>query len=108
MEGLTLYGLMAKTHWEKYRPKMVEDLKRKGLYREALLTAQETAKKVQMSHIQAGSRSGMELELARQAALRFIHLPDEKEVPNLEPDLMPWLEVTQDSKAPQMPDRDIV
>lgn len=91
MVGLTTYGLQAKAHWEKYRPKMVKKLKRMGVYREALLTAQETAKKVQMSHIQAGNRSGMELEMAREAALRFIRLPDEREVPNLDPDLMPWL-----------------
>lgn len=91
MEGLTTFGLQAKAHWEKYRPKMVAKLKRMGVYREALLTAQETAKKVLENRIAAGDRTGMELELAREIALRFIRLPDEREVPKLDPDLMPWL-----------------
>lgn len=92
MDRLMAFGMMAKNHWEKYRPKMVAELKRRGVYQEALIMAQETAKKVLANRMMATDRTGMALEVARKEVLEeFILLPDEKEVPTLSPDRMPWL-----------------
>jgi hypothetical protein len=39
---LTAYGLMAKSHWMEFRPKMVAQLIAEGRLEEALFEAQET------------------------------------------------------------------
>ena len=39
---LTGYGLMAKKHWQEFRPKMVTELTAQGKLEQALYEAQET------------------------------------------------------------------
>ncbi len=43
-KSLTAYGLMAKRHWRKFRPRMVRQLETEGRLMEALFEAQETTK----------------------------------------------------------------
>lgn len=44
MTPLTQYGRMAEKHWREHRPKMVCELKRKGLLHQMLLEAEEKTK----------------------------------------------------------------
>ena len=39
---LTGYGLMAKKHWQEFRPRMVKELQAQGKLEQALYEAQET------------------------------------------------------------------
>lgn len=88
--SLTRYGRMAKNHWEKYRPRMVEQLKKDGVYHDALLNAQEQAGKLVAEQV---SRLGNDVDSAREMALRlYVLLPSEEEQPVLEVDRMPFLD----------------
>ena len=88
VSGLTRFGLMAKNHWEKFRPKMVAHLKRELVYKSALLNAQEMAKELIGQEV---SKLGNSLENAREKALAmYVLLPSEAEQPILEADRMPY------------------
>ena len=41
-KSLTAYGLMAKRHWQEFRPQMYRQLETEGKLEEALYEAQET------------------------------------------------------------------
>ena len=52
--SLTRLGIMAKRHWEKWRPKMVVRLKEGEVYQDAILMAQNTAKEELVRRVSAG------------------------------------------------------
>ena len=102
MDELTMRSL-AKIHWEKHRPKMVAHLKASKKYESALENNARIAMNVLSSKLQLGS----DLKAAEKYVLKtWIFLPDEKTVPILDADLMPFpqpeeaIAVALASKAP--------
>ena len=89
MEELNLLGRLAKRHWEKEMPKMVEKLKAKGIYDEVLHQVQEEAKYEMLDLV---TQQEMPWELAwEKVAKKRIFLPSEKEMAHLPKSLMPYL-----------------
>jgi hypothetical protein len=82
MKALTQYGLMAERHWREFRPRMVEELRRKGLLHEMLRGAEEkTAREVddlrphfQQQGLTAQQAQDRAWEIVRE---RYIFLPPE-------------------------------
>lgn len=86
---LTVWGKKALEVWKKSRPKMYQELKKRGLLKTAAVWAQERTKE----QVAAWVRAGWLPEYARQEALRiWILLPSEKEQKELSVDQMPWLD----------------
>jgi hypothetical protein len=90
MDYKTMTYLVAEKSWKENRPKMVKELRRRGLLETAILHAEE----MMIAEIdQRYHREGQQLEQAREAALlNWILLPPEKTHPKLHPDQMPYLE----------------
>ncbi len=83
--GLRPWGLMAKKHWEEHRPRMVAHLKKQGVYRDALILAQEKA--AQMSDSLA--KRGLDGHQAQwEGKLAYLLLPAEDEEAVLDHDRM--------------------
>jgi len=82
MKPLTQYGLMAERHWREFRPRMVAELRRKGLLIEMLREAEErTAREVddlrrhfQEQGLTAQQAQDRAWEIVRE---RYIFLPPE-------------------------------
>ena len=85
--GLRPWGLLAKKHWEEHRPKMVAHLKRQGVYRDALLLAQEKAG-VLSDQLAKGGLDGHQAQW--EGKLAFVLLPSEEEKAVLDNDQMPF------------------
>src|SRR5713226_2218495 len=78
---------MAQRHWEEFRPRMVAHLKREGVYRAALLNAQEQTKATIADQVHRGNS----MDNAKEMALSiFVLVRSEKEQPILDPDSMPY------------------
>jgi hypothetical protein len=77
---LNEYGLKAKSHWERHRPRMVKDLKDEDRYEEALLEAQKRT----TDEIKELLMHGFQLYEAEEVVLpKYVLLPDESDQPNL-------------------------
>ena len=89
---------MAEKSWKENRPKMVKELRRRGLLETALLHAQEMAENELMDRV----REGQLFAQAKEAVLlNWILLPPEKTHPNLHPDQMPFLEQGTTESTPR-------
>ncbi len=85
--GLRPWGILAKTHWEKHRPRMVAHLKRQGVYRDALVIAQEKAVALAAA-LAVGGLDGHQAQW--EGKLTYLLLPAETEQAHLDHDLMPF------------------
>ena len=77
MTPLTQYGQMAEKHWREHRPKMVRELKRKGLLHQMLLEAENMTKDEMVTLRMELMRQG---STAQQAQTRAWELVREKYV----------------------------
>ena len=86
--NLSRIGRLADQHWRKHRPNMVRHLRKKGVYKEALLEVQE---KAELALVDLISRKGAKPHQAWELVMnQMVFLPSEDEVPVLPPDQMPY------------------
>ena len=82
MTTLTQYGRMAEKHWREHCPKMVSELKRKGLLHQMLVEAEQKTK-AEMAELRIKFRKqGMSAQQAHDRAWeltreKYILLPPE-------------------------------
>ena len=93
---LSKIGRLADRHWRKHRPNMVKHLEAQGVYEAVLLETQERALEALADLI---SLKGATPAQARELVMtQMIYLPDEKEVPVLDPDQMPYIQPQEKPK----------
>ena len=86
--SLTRTGHLLDKHLKTHRPNMVRHLQKKGVYRAYLLETQERASEALVDLI---SRRGATYHQAWEiVSTEMVFLPDEKEVPVLPPNQMPY------------------
>jgi hypothetical protein len=78
----------AKAHWQKYRPKMYNELEKNGQLEPTLRSAVTRAQEQNISNLQSGMDP---FEAQSEAKKQHLFLPDEEDVPLLgeNPDALP-------------------
>ena len=79
-------GLQIKAHWEKYRPRMVKELKAAGKYDQALQEARDLTSNALADLLQAGVPHNQAWESVRE---EWAFLPSEEDQKSLPPDRNP-------------------
>lgn len=73
------YGLLAKKHWKKFRPKMYAELEKSGELMPVLLSLQERVSNQVLDLLE----KGFQVHEAEEVVRDQIYLPSEDDVPNL-------------------------